>query len=232
MNCLELSTIGASESQLTIIPHFVDNIEDEDFSVAKELLQGIFLRVDRGETSLNTKECYDSVESRQRMLNTQSDKDMEAKARKQVTSRAQKRGSSPKSGYFSDDSSKSKYKAALSLPPSLFRTMSRQQKQAFKKWREAANNGEQCDDKEIASLLKRDNSSDGSEKPKSIRKSKKSEKIRALKIRREATPTNSSTNTEEVQILVKSDDEHSSDEEDGETTKSIHRTKIGYKRGG
>ena len=46
-----------------MMSHFVDNIEDEDFSVVKELLQGILLRVDHDETSLNTKEFYDIVES-------------------------------------------------------------------------------------------------------------------------------------------------------------------------
>ena len=70
----ELSRIGASESQPTMMSHFVDNIEDEDFSVVKELLQGILLRVDHGETSLNTKEFYDSVVSRQKMLTTQTTK--------------------------------------------------------------------------------------------------------------------------------------------------------------
>ena len=101
--------------------------------------------------------------------------------------------------------------------------MSRQQKQAFKKWYEAANNEEQCDDREIASLLKLDSNSDASDKSKTSKKRKKSMKSRALKVCRVEAPSTSSTNMKEVQILMKSDDENSSDDDDEMKTKSIHR---------
>jgi hypothetical protein len=213
----ELRRVGANETQTNMMSSFVDNIDDGDFSVVKELLQGILLKVDRGQEELNVKEFYDMVESRQRALNKEAEKDMEAKSRRQQAQR--KRDKSP-SGYSSDRSdTPSTKRINLTLPRSLFKSLSREQKTAFSKWRVATGTGTRCDDDEIAVLLKQGTKQPSSNKSPDKKRDKRS---RALKIRRTEAQT-SKTTSEDVQLLMKSDEsasDTSDSDDDDEVTKS------------
>ena len=117
----ELDRIGATVPLSDRMSAFVDNIDDEYFNVVKELLQGIVMKVDRGEATFNPKEFYDSVEARQRVLDKEAVKDMEAKSRRQPINR--KRGTSPTPNYNSDASNNSNSgtkRLNLSLLPALY----------------------------------------------------------------------------------------------------------------
>ena len=225
----ELDRLEASVPMSDRMSAFVDNIDDNDFHVVKELLQGIVMKVDRGEAEFNPKEFYDSIEARQRVLDKEVTKDMETKSRRQPVTR--KRGSSPgpNSGYKSDSSETSKNSESkrlnLSLPPALFSSLSEAQKSAFGIWRRAKVNGKQVDEDKIAKLLKQNPTSGGSKsKGKKSSKNKK-KKVRALKVRR----TNSQvgkTKTEEVRLLMRSDSESESDSEDlGDTNLPVKNQK-------
>ena len=225
----ELDRLGSSISSNDRMSTFVDHIEDEDFSVVKELLQGVIMKVDRGEAQLNDKEFYDSVESRQRALNKETERDMEAKSRRQQTYR--KRGSPSSSGYKSDDSSstasRSNERMNLSLPSALYGMLNDNQKKVFGQWRKAKTTGKQVDNGQIAKLLKSgntDSSDDKSSKRKSRRTKKKKKKCGALKVRRTSSQ-NSKTTSEEVRLLMRSDSESDSNDDLEAITKPGNNTK-------
>ena len=90
----ELKNVGGAEDPSQMMSKFVEHIEDEDFSVTKELLQGILLQVDRKESALNTQEFYDMVETRQRALNQSADREMAVKSRRQHADLKRKRNDS------------------------------------------------------------------------------------------------------------------------------------------
>ena len=173
----ELDRLEATVPLSDQMSSFVDNIDDEDFNVVKELLQGIVMKVDRGEATFNPKEFYDLIEARQRILDKEAVRDMESKSRRQPVNR--KRGNSPLPVYNSDSSvnsnSVSKKRLNLSLPPALYSSLTEAQKAAFGTWRKAKTVGKQVDDDKIAKLLKQKptNLSGGKPKGKKSRSSKK-----------------------------------------------------------
>ena len=75
-----------------MISDFVNQIEDDDFKVTKELLEATMLRVNRGTTTLNLQEFYDNVESRQRTLHKAAKNDMKVRSRRSNFQRSRKRG--------------------------------------------------------------------------------------------------------------------------------------------
>ena len=93
----ELSDLGAAVPENTMMSDFVYQIDDDDFKVTKKLLEATMLRVNRGTTTLNLQEFYDSVESRQRTLDKAADNEMKVRSRRSNVQRSRKRGYSPAS---------------------------------------------------------------------------------------------------------------------------------------
>ena len=142
-----LKQVGVTKSVNIKMQRFVDNITDNDFDVVQQTLEGKLLQADRDGTNVDPQEFFDRVETRQRALTKQANQDMDVKSRRQQFQRRGKSNDSRGSGNSSDTSitSSADNRQLMTLPPSLFKSLSQEQKKAFNKWRKGVKDVETND---------------------------------------------------------------------------------------
>ena len=222
-----LTELGEKRDDTHLLQSFVENIVDSDFDTVQQLLHNYLLEIDRGTRTLNCKEFYDMVESRQRSLNTDADNDMEIKSRRNVRSR-----DDDDSVTSAASSHKADANDVWNVPKVLWNDLNANQRRAFSNYRRSAQAGKKPDTQAIGNILStKDNSGDskkkGDGKPGSKKKQRKKRKLRKVKICK-ANAQLSLPSTEDVHIRMKSDDEFdSSSDESGEIkTPATKKTKV------
>ena len=166
--------------------------------------------------NVDPQEFFDRVETRQIALTKQANQDMDVKSRRQQFQRRGKSNDSRGSGYSSDTSitSNADNQQLMTLPPSLFKSLSQEQKKAFNKWRKGVKDGTSVEDNVYAAIIQNKQGKSGTDKKEgSSHQKKKSKYSRTLKIRRAVTSEIAKTTSEEVQFLMKSDDDDSEEDE-------------------
>ena len=106
------------------------------------------MEIDRGNHTLNIKEFFDMVESRQRTLNETADEDMELKLCRNVVDKISPNDSSSKSSISSKD-----IHQLLQLPKPLWTSLSSTQQKAYLQWKNATAKGTKVQDSVIKGVL-------------------------------------------------------------------------------
>ena len=219
---LELKRIGVNMPVNNMMRKYIDNIEDKDFDVVQQHLEGLLLTADREGKDVEVQEFCDRVETRQRALSKQADKDMDIKSRRQQMKRGRFQ-EKHQSGYSSGESttSKAQDEQLLTLPSALFSTLDRNQKHCFNKWRRSVKEGGKTDDRVFEQIMSnkpgKPSSNDRVKSSGKSKSTKKSKVSRMTKIRRTDVQL-SKTTSEDVRFLMKSDDEDDYDDEENSST--------------